>query len=107
MRCPVSIRTIPTCRKRIQICSALVIGLIFGQALPPAHAQFQLQRAIKDVMERSVTLATSLVLQDDKAAPHKAVYQYGLAPVMVGVSPNGSTIGYKLMLLAVVPANLP
>ncbi len=41
-----------------------------------------------------------------QAVSHKAVYQHGLAPVVVGLLPNGSAIGYRLVLLAVIPGNV-
>jgi hypothetical protein len=37
---------------------------------------------------------------------HSFIYQYGLATLVVGLSSKGSPIGYRLMLLPTVPADI-
>jgi hypothetical protein len=46
------------------------------------------------------------ILSPEQRPSHKAVYQGRLASILVGLSPNGSPIGYGLVFLVAVPVNV-
>jgi hypothetical protein len=80
----------------------VVMAVITLGLLPVTWGQTpSLDQQIRSTTQQIVSTAGS-----GAAAPYKAVYQYGLAPVVVGRSSRGSPIGYRLELLVLVPANL-
>jgi hypothetical protein len=85
------------------VLGALVLGILFGTATGQIFG-VDLNRLIQESIRRSVAVVSVTPSQQNMS--HKAVYQYGLAPVIVGLSPNGLPIGYRLVLLATVPANI-
>lgn len=92
-------------RTKTVILWALLVGPLFNVAsaqIGLSAADFD--RLIRQSVQRAVAIVSLAAAQDKM--PHKAVYQYGLAPVIVGLSPSGLPIGYRLVLLATVPAGI-
>jgi hypothetical protein len=80
----------------------VVVAVIALGLLPVTQAQtLSLDQQVRSTTQQIVSTAGG-----GAAAPYKAVYQYGLAPVVVGRTSRGSPIGYRLELLVLVPANL-
>ncbi len=82
-----------------------LVAFIAGLFLTSARAQsfLDLKRLIDESSRRSVDIVT---VGEARSTSHKVILQYGLAPVIVGFSPQGSPVGYRLMLLATVPADI-
>src|SRR5690348_17100919 len=75
-----------------------------GSAQIDPSAMVDLNRSIQETVRRTVPIVTVRISQ--KSAAYKAVYQYGVAPVIVGLTPEGSAIGYRLELLVTVPVTI-
>lgn len=81
----------------------MFVGSLFGTAAGQIPG-LDLDRIIQQVNRRPVGIVS--VTPSQQSMSHKAIYQYGLAPVIVGLSPKGTPIGYRLVLLATVPASI-
>lgn len=92
--------------KRIRdvVLWTLVAGPLFDVASAQILSTADFDRLIQKSVQRSVAIVSLTAAQ--QKMPHKAIYQYGLAPAIVGLSPSGLPIGYRLVLLATVPANI-
>jgi hypothetical protein len=89
--------------KAFLLCALAGVPLL-GLSKIACGAPLDLNRLIQQSTQHAVSIAS--VRSPQVAAPHKAVYQYGLAPVVVGVTQNGTPVGYRLMLMVVVPSNI-
>jgi hypothetical protein len=88
--------------------TALTCFVLFALlSASPALGQFNpsdLTRAISDIQRHLIPTVSVSPTQQNHS--HKAAYQYGLAPVIVGSSEAGSPIGYRLTLLVLIPTDL-
>jgi hypothetical protein len=91
-----------------------VPALIVAWGALPISACLGLE--IGDIPEATLATAIEKAVQTPRAAAsvpagqtpsHKAIFQYGLASVVVGVTPSGTPIGYRLELLAAIPLDTP
>ena len=83
----------------------LIWTVIQGSRPTSAQEAPDVVRAIRSATQKAVAVVSVGAPQLTK--PHKAIYQYGLATLVVGLAPDGSAVGYRLVLLAVVPAEIP
>ena len=84
------------------ISIALFLPVARGQNDPNRAAE--IQRRIANISKTSVAVISAVPSQVN--ASHKVVYQYGIATVVVGSSPNGLPVGYRLMLLPTVQTDI-
>ncbi len=82
----------------------IIASCVLVTTTSPAQSQFDLAGAIRNAAGTTIRQAQAPTAQYANV-PHNAIYQYGLGSVIVGTAPTGAPFGYKLMLLAVVPAS--
>lgn len=92
---------------KIRKLFGLLIALLITNNLAVAQ-EMTPQELSKDITTASHTsVSTVSTGVAGQSLSHKVVYQNGLAPVIVGLAPDGAPIGYRLMLLALVPNDVP
>ncbi len=88
----------------LRVCAVLLAGVLAGAMNRGAQAA-DFFTAINDPA-RLTRLIYPPSMRPPELVPHKVVFHYGLSSMLTGFSKDGRTMGYRHMLVLMVPADI-